>query len=73
VAATAELAEGASPAERGRLLGFADLLSGLCGAALTVVAGLALARIGVEAICIAGAVVATAAALWITSRTRRSA
>jgi MFS family permease len=73
VAATAELAEGAKPAERGRLLGFADLLSGLCGAALTVVAGLALARIGIEAICLVGALLAASSALWIVARRRRTA
>jgi MFS family permease len=73
VAATAELAEGARPAERGRLLGFADLISGLCGAALTVLAGLALARIGIEAICVAGAAVAGLAALWIVLRARANA
>lgn len=73
VAATAELAEGARPAERGRLLGFADLLSGLCGAAFTVLAGLALARVGIEAICIVGALVAALAALWIVVRGRRAA
>jgi hypothetical protein len=55
VAATAELAEDTNPAERGRVLGFAELLSGLLGAAAASSGGLALATAGL----------ALAPVLWI--------
>ena len=44
VAATATLADCAAPWERGKLLGFNDLLAGLTGATLALVGGLALPR-----------------------------
>jgi predicted MFS family arabinose efflux permease len=40
VAATAELADRTAPSERGKLLGFNDLLSGLTGAALALLGGI---------------------------------
>ena len=49
VAATARLADRAAPAERGRLLGFNDLLSAFAGAALALLGGLALEFLGVTA------------------------
>jgi len=42
VAATAELADSTLPSERGRLMGFNDLLSGLTGAGLALLGGAAL-------------------------------
>jgi MFS family permease len=65
VAATATLADCAAPWERGKLLGFNDLLAGLTGATLALVGGLALSAIGVAALAIGGAVLVIAPALWI--------
>jgi MFS family permease len=65
VAATATLADCAAPWERGRLLGFNDLLAGLTGATLALVGGLALSAIGVAALAIGGAVLVIVPALWI--------
>src|SRR4051812_23145125 len=65
VAATATLADCAAPWERGKLLGFNDLLAGMTGAALALVGGLALSAIGVAALAIGGAVLVIAPGLWI--------
>jgi MFS family permease len=65
VAATAELADRTAPNERGKLLGFNDLLSGLTGAGLALLGGAALSALGVAALAIGGAVLVTAPALWI--------
>jgi MFS family permease len=65
VAATATLADCAAPWERGKLLGFNDLLAGLTGATLALVGGVALSAIGVAALAIGGAVLVIAPALWI--------
>jgi MFS family permease len=71
VAATAELADRTGPAERGKLLGFNDLLSGGTGAGLALAGGLTLSEIGVAALAIGGAVLVTAPALWILRNGRR--
>ena len=47
VAATAQLADCTMPWERGKLLGFNDLLSGMTGASLALLGGYALTVIGV--------------------------
>jgi MFS family permease len=65
VAATAELAERTNPAERGRVLGFAELLSGLLGGILASLGGLALATVGLVGLGVAGLALALAPALWI--------
>ena len=65
IAATATLADCAAPWERGKLLGFNDLLAGLTGATLALVGGLALSAIGVAALAIGGAVLVLAPAAWI--------
>ncbi|MGI8945186.1 MAG: MFS transporter [Thermoleophilaceae bacterium] len=65
VAATAELADRTHAGERGKLLGFNDLLSGLTGAGLALLGGLALSAIGVAALAIGGTVLVMAPALWI--------
>jgi MFS family permease len=52
VAATAQLADRAAPSERGKLLGFNDLVSALTGAALALLGGYALDSIGVAALAI---------------------
>ena len=73
VAATAELADRTRPAERGKLLGFNDLLSGGTGAALALIGGLTLSELGVAALAIGGAVLVAAPALWIVRGWRRPA
>ena len=65
VAATAVLADCTEPWERGKLLGFTDLLAGLTGAGLALVGGLALTALGVAALAIGGAALVAAPALWI--------
>jgi MFS family permease len=65
VAATAILADCAAPWERGKLLGFNDLLAGMTGAALALAGGLALSAIGVAALAIGGAALVIAPAVWI--------
>jgi MFS family permease len=58
VAATTELADRAAPSERGRLLGFSDLLSAFTGATLALVGGVALDTLGVAALAIGTTVLA---------------
>ena len=71
VAATAQLVDVAGPAERGKLLGFADLLSGLTGASLALLGGFALKEAGVVALGIGATVLVAAPALWILTGGRR--
>jgi MFS family permease len=52
VAATAQLADRAAPAERGKLLGFNDQISALAGAGLALLGGYALDTLGVAALAI---------------------
>jgi MFS family permease len=66
VAATAQLADATSPAERGKLLGLNDLLAGLTGATLALVGGVALDVLGVAALAIGATVLAMAPAFFIT-------
>ena len=56
VAATAQLADRASPAERGKLLGFNDQIAALTGAALALLGGVALDVLGVAALAIGSTV-----------------
>jgi MFS family permease len=73
VAATAELADSTHASERGRLLGFNDLLSGATGAGLALLGGLALDVLGVAALAIGAAVLVTLPAAWILRRGRPAA
>ena len=73
VAATAELADRTRASERGRLLGFNDLLSGGTGAALALLGGVALDVIGVSALALGGAALVVAPAVWILRRARPAA
>ena len=68
VAAAAELSDAASPAERGKLLGFTDLLSGAVGAGLALLGGVAFTEIGVAALALGATVIAIAPAGWILVR-----
>jgi MFS family permease len=65
VAATSELVDLALPAERGRLVGFNDLLSGSTGAALALLGGLAYSHQGRNSVALGGAVAVALPALWI--------
>ena len=68
VAATAQLADCASAAERGKLLGFNDLLAGLTGAGLALLGGAALSALGVAALAIGGTALVIVPAFWILLR-----
>jgi MFS family permease len=70
VAASAELVTLAKPVERGRLVGFTDLVAGLTAAALALVGGLAYSEWGVVAIAV-GATVAVIAPAAVLSVSRR--
>ena len=69
VAATAQLADRTSPAERGKLLGFNDLLGALFGAGLALLGGYALDAIGVGALAI-GATAIVVAPIFLIARTQ---
>jgi MFS family permease len=71
VAATAQLVDLTSPAERGRLLGFTDLLSGGLGATLALLGGVALEGLGVAAMAVGAAAIALLPIIWITRRGAR--
>ena len=60
VAATAHLSDVAAPSERGRLIGFTDLLSGFTGAGLALLGGAAYSAFGVIAIAIGATLIAIA-------------
>jgi MFS family permease len=65
VAATAELAERTRPWERGRLLGFNDLVAGATGAVLTLLGGLVLTTVGVAALASGATALVVVPGLWI--------
>lgn len=65
VAATARLADATSPVERGKLLGFNDLLGALLGAGLALLGGYALDAIGVAALAIGATAIVAAPVLLI--------
>ena len=69
VAATAQLVDATAPSERGRILGFNDLVSALFGAALALLGGYALDSIGVAALALGAAVIVAAPVLWLAPRT----
>jgi MFS family permease len=71
VAATARLADRTSPVERGKLLGFNDLLAALFGAGLALLGGYALDAIGVAALAIGATVIVAAPILLIVRPTAR--
>ena len=65
VAATSALVDLARPAERGRLIGFNDLLSGFTGAGLALLGGVAYAHAGTTSVAVGGAIAVALPALWI--------
>ena len=70
VAATAELADKTVPVERGKILGFGDLLVGLLSAVLATLGGLALATVGLVVLGMVGLALAVAPAFWILHGSR---
>jgi MFS family permease len=68
VAATAEMADRTSPAERGKLLGFNDLIAALFGAALALLGGYALEASGVAALALGSTVIVLLPVLWLVRR-----
>ena len=67
VAATAQMADRTSPAERGKLLGFNDQFAAFFGAGLALLGGYALDAIGVAALAI-GATVIVASPILLIAR-----
>jgi MFS family permease len=69
VAATAQLVDATAPSERGRMLGFNDLVSALLGAGLALLGGYALDSIGVAALALGATAIVAAPVLWLAPRT----
>jgi MFS family permease len=65
VAAATELADRALPSERGKLIGFSDLLSSFTGAALALIGGVAYSGLGVAALAFGATAFVVGPALWI--------
>jgi MFS family permease len=68
VAATAQLVDLTRASERGRLIGFNDLLSALLGASLALLGGYALDSVGVAALAIGATAIVAAPVLWLVPR-----
>jgi len=68
VSATAELVTHAKPIERGRLVGFTDLVAGLSAAALALLGGLAYTEWGVASLAIGATFAVVVPALVISVR-----
>ena len=73
VAATAQLVDRTTPAERGKVLGFNDLLSALLGAGLALLGGYALDSIGVAALALGATAIVAAPVLWLLPAARAPA
>jgi MFS family permease len=65
VAATAQLADRSSPAERGKLLGVNDLGSALLGAGFALLGGYVLEAVGVAALALGAAAIVVLPIFWI--------
>jgi MFS family permease len=65
VAASTQLVSLAAPAERGRLIGFSDLLSSGCGAALALGGGVVYTAAGSATLAVFTAALAAVPGLWI--------
>ena len=73
VAAASQLADRALPSERGKLIGFSDLLSSFTGAALALLGGVAYSEIGVGALAYGGTAFVALPAAWILVRSAAGA
>lgn len=65
VAATTELVSLTTPQERGRIVGFADLVASLVAAALALLGGVVYTVAGVTALALGAALAAAVPAVWI--------
>jgi len=65
VAAASDLADLALPTERGKLIGFSDLLSSVTGAALALLGGVAITEVGIAALALGGTAFVALPAFWI--------
>lgn len=70
VAATAQLADCALPHERGKLLGFNDLLAGLTGATFVLLGGYALDAVGIAALSLGAALIALMPVAFFAAHSR---
>jgi MFS family permease len=68
IAATTELVSLTSPSERGRLVGFTDLLASFTAAGLALVGGLVYSGSGALALSLGAAALVTVPALWLALR-----
>ena len=73
VAAVAELADRALPAERGKLIGLTDGLSSITAVVLVLVGGVAYSELGVEALALAATAFVGLPAAWILLRSAAGA
>lgn len=71
VASTARLADSTHAGERGKLLGFNDLLSGGSGALFALAGGLTLSELGVTELAVAATVLVLVPALWLAAAPAR--
>jgi MFS family permease len=68
IAATTELVALTAPSERGRLVGFTDLVASFTAAALALLGGLVYSGSGALALSLSAAAMAALAALWLAIR-----
>jgi MFS family permease len=68
VAATAQMADCTAPEERGKLLGFNDLIAALLGAGLALIGGYGLESAGVGALAVGATIIVVAPVAWILLR-----
>ncbi len=68
VAATAQMADRTSPGERGKLLGFNDLVASLLGASLALIGGYGLESAGVGALAVGATAIVVSPVAWIMWR-----
>jgi hypothetical protein len=73
VAAATELADRALPSERGKLIGFSDLLSTFAAAALVLLGGLTYTEVGIEALAFGATALVVLPAAWILVRSAAGA
>jgi MFS family permease len=68
VAATAQMADCTAPEERGKLLGFNDLIAALLGASLALIGGYGLESAGVGALAVGATIIVISPVAWILWR-----
>ena len=68
VAATAQMADSTAPGERGKLLGFNDLVAALLGASLALIGGYGLESAGVGALAVGATIIVVSPIAWILWR-----